>query len=74
MERIKFQWKMMKTEKNYSKITKCHDFHKELISKVMISISIVGNTADLAKMFLEQVSRKYKVRILNPEIGVWFWL
>ena len=33
-------------------------------------IQIVGDTAVFPKMFLEQVSRKYKVRILNPKIGV----
>ena len=58
---------MTKKEKNDSKITECYDFQEELILKVMIFVLIVGHTAVFAKMLLEQVSRKYRVRILNPK-------
>ena len=58
---------MIKKVTNDSKITKYYDFKEELISKVMIFVLIVGDTAVFAKMFLEQVSRKYRVRILNPK-------
>ena len=61
---------MIKKEKNDSKITKCYDFQEELILKVMIFVLIVGHTAVFVKMFLEQISRKYRVRILNPKNGV----
>ena len=64
---------MIQKENNYSKITKYYDFQEELIYKVIIFVQIVGDTAIFEKMFLEWVSREYRVRILDLRNLVCFY-